>query len=184
MIAITKLTYADYAQFPDNDGNRYEIIDGEMCKSSLPGEAHQRILRGFVDQLDAHVRERELGQVFSAPYTVILGPHDIVVPDCLFISQERGGIVGPTAIDGAPDLCVELASPATQRRDRTLKADRYALLGVAEYWIVDLATRRVETFALERGAYLPLGVFGKNAPVTSYVLPDWQPPASVFFPNA
>lgn len=181
MVAETKLTYEDYIRFPE-DGTRREIMDGEIFTFSPPGAAHQRVLGSILDRIGAHAKERELGNVYSAPYAVILGPHDIVEPDCVFVANARNGIVGPKVITGAPDLCVEVASPPTQRRDRTVKADRYAQFGVLEYWIADPATRRIETFALERGAYLPLGIFGKNALVVSYVLPDLDLPASIFFP--
>ena len=182
-MATEKLTDDDYMQFPDN-GNRHEIIDGEMIASPPPGAAHERVLHSLAAQLESHVKERQLGRVFAAPFAVALGPHDVFVPDCLFVSHAHAAIIEPTRIAGAPDLCVEIASPITEQRDRKAKAARYALHGVAEYWIVEPGTRRVETFALERGVYLPLGVFGKNAPVISYVLPDLHLPVSVFFPTA
>lgn len=72
---------------------------------------------------------------------------------------------------GPPDLCVEIASPSTREYDRTMKFERYAHFGVAEYWMVDPTTRTVEILALEGDAYIPLGVATGEAPVVSRVLP-------------
>ena len=60
----------------------------------------------------------------------------MVQPDLLFISSERNEIITPDNVRGAPDLVVEILSPATAERDRTLKLDLYAKHGVKEYWIV------------------------------------------------
>jgi Uma2 family endonuclease len=67
----------------------------------------------------------------------VLSPHDVVVPDVLFVSVARAGVVGPAHAAGAPDLVVEVLSPSTHRRDELLKRDAYEKAGVEEYWIVD-----------------------------------------------
>ncbi len=59
-----------------------------------------------------------------------------VQPDLVFVSNERRGIIGD-ALRGAPDLVIEILSPSTAGRDRTLKLELYERQGVPEYWIVD-----------------------------------------------
>ncbi|WP_420442693.1 Uma2 family endonuclease [Candidatus Palauibacter sp.] len=60
-----------------------------------------------------------------------------VQPDLLFVSGERLGIIGDASLRGVPDLVVEILSPSTAGRDRTIKLELYERQGVPEYWIVD-----------------------------------------------
>ena len=84
----TKLNYADYLALPD-DGLRHEIIDGKHYVTPSPVTRHQRIslrLSHLIQQyLDAH----PLGELFTAPFDVLLSDHDIVVPDLVFLSTTR-----------------------------------------------------------------------------------------------
>ena len=59
--------------------------------------------------------------------------------DLLFVSKERSHIINEDNIRGAPDLVIEILSPSTAQRGRTLKRTRtlYALRGVPEYWQAD-----------------------------------------------
>jgi len=67
--------------------------------------------------------------VFDAPVDVILGFHDVVVPDLVVVTTPAQ--VTDRAIEGSPTLIVEVLSPSTSTRDRNLKAERYAALDVA-----------------------------------------------------
>jgi len=77
-----------------------------------------------------------------SPVDVVLADHSIVQPDVIYVSRERAVILG-LRVEGAPDLVVEVLSPATGRRDLGEKLRLYAESGVAEYWIVD---PQLETF--------------------------------------
>ena len=70
MTAKTVLTYADFAALPD-DGNRYEILDGELFVSPAPSLWHQVVLSNLVRVLDGYVQQRQLGLVLFAPLDVI-----------------------------------------------------------------------------------------------------------------
>ena len=146
------LTYEDYCALPD-DGRRYEVIEGELAVTPSPRRAHQRFSRNLLVVLHAHVREHDLGEVFDAPFDVILENTAIVVPDLLFVSRERLTIVTERGVEGAPDLIVEILSSATARRDRVEKAQLYARHGVGHYWLADPVGRTFETFELTGGQY-------------------------------
>ena len=146
------LTYEDYCALPD-DGRRYEVIEGELAVTPSPRRAHQRFSRNLLVVLHAHVREHDLGEVFDAPFDVILEDTSIVVPDVLFVSRDRLTIVTERGVEGAPDLIVEILSSATARRDRVEKAQLYARHGVGHYWLADPVGRTFETFELTGGQY-------------------------------
>jgi Uma2 family endonuclease len=145
------LTYEDYCALPD-DGLRYEIIDGFLFSEPSPWLAHQRAVGNLIFVLHAHIRERGLGEVFTR-VDVILDQRTVVVPDIVFVARERAGIVTERAVDGAPDLIVEVLSPGTVRRDRVDKRNAYARHGVRHCWLVDPAETTLEAFELVEGAY-------------------------------
>ena len=92
---------------------------------------------------------RPAGEVFNAPTDLQLSDFDIVQPELLVILGEPGTYVTPTKIIGPPALVVEILSPSTSHRDRSLKFDLYARVEVAEYWIADPEEREVERYVLE-----------------------------------
>lgn len=150
--ASAKLTYEDYAAIPD-DGRRHEIIDGEHYVSPSPRASHQRILRRLLRKLDAHAIAENAGEVFCAPFDVVLSKTDVVQPDLLFISRERMDIVGEANVQAAPDLVVEILSESTRRIDEIVKRKRYEHFGVKEYWIVDPVLESIKIYRREGGAF-------------------------------
>ena len=147
------LTYDDLVNTPD-DGQRYEIIDGEMIVSASPNRAHQITAQNVnLVLVDGSDRGR-LGIVLFAPVDVRLSPHDIVEPDVLFIRSERLHIYTDIGIvEGPPDIVVEILSPTSHSRDLVRKAKLYAWAGVPEYWQVDPIARTLTVLALVDGHY-------------------------------
>jgi Uma2 family endonuclease len=149
-----KLTWDDFVQFPD-DGRRHELIDGEHVVTPSPVRQHQRIVMNLAAPLLWYLRDHPIGTMFNVPLDVILSPHDVVEPDLLYFSHEREKRFEPSDwVKGAPNLVVEVASPATKRRDETLKRRLYERAGVDEYWLVDPASRSVLVLRLEDGGYV------------------------------
>jgi Uma2 family endonuclease len=146
------LTYEDYCALPD-DGLRYEIIEGFLFSEPSPRRAHQQVAGNLFVILLTHVREHNLGEVFIAPFDVILNRRTVVVPDLVFVTQDRAGVVTERAVEGNPDLIVEILSPSTARRDRVAKLNAYARRGVPHCWLVDPAARTLEAFELSEGSY-------------------------------
>ena len=146
------LTYQDYAELPE-DGRRYEILGGELDVSPSPKVLHQIVLGNLFSALDRHVRERSLGRVFLSPVDLILSDTNVVVPDLLFVSSQRASIATERAVEGPPDLVVEILSPSTRRKDRSTKASLYARFGVRCYWIIDPEEQTFEGFELEVAEY-------------------------------
>ena len=131
-----KLTYEDYLRFP-KDGNRHEILDGEHYVTAAPYPRHQSVVAELMGWIVPFVRQHRLGRFLPAPIDVLLDRHDIVQPDLLFISNASMKILTEKNVQGAPDLVIEVLSDSTRKRDEGIKLERYELLGVQEYWVVD-----------------------------------------------
>jgi len=147
------LTYRDLWCTPE-DGNRYEIIEGEVYVTPPPLTVHQRVSRNLSRILDRHVTENDLGEVLYAPVGVVLEKPSGVQPDVIFIGKDRLSILQEKAVFGAPDLVVEVLSVSTAGRDRGLKKDLYARTGVRHYWLLDPRKQVLQAFRLDAGGYV------------------------------
>ncbi len=146
------LTYEDLHQLPE-DGRRYEILEGELHVTPAPTTEHQRISRNLEFLLHEHIVRHDLGEVLDAPVDVILDRNTVVEPDLVFVARARLDIIRPHAIEGAPDLVVEIQSPSTAQRDRGAKQQLYARYGVVHYWRVDASARSLTELVLASGNY-------------------------------
>ncbi len=146
------LTYEDYRALPD-DGRRYEILDGELYMTPSPSRAHQEFAANLLVTLKPFVAARHLGEVFIAPFDVILAKSTVVVPDLVFVSWGRLDIVTNRGVEGSPDLVVEILSPDSARRDRVEKGQLYARYGVRHFWVADPEARTLEVFELGDEGY-------------------------------
>lgn len=147
-----RLDYGDFCALPD-DGKRYEILDGALCMSPSPGTPHQRVSLRLARLLADHVEDRQLGEVFIAPFDVLLAEHDIVEPDLIFVATAREAIVTDKHIRGIPDLLIEIVSPSRPEVDVRDKRAVYARCGVPWYWLVAPTERRLTELELKGDAY-------------------------------
>lgn len=148
----TKLTYEEFRHFPD-DGRRHEIIDGVHYVSPAPGTGHQSVSRHIQFALYQQVELPGRDQIFNAPVDLELAPTDVVEPDLVVVLEHRRDIVLASRIRGVPDLVVEILSPSTAERDRTLKLSLYESHGVPEYWVVDTDSPLVYRYTLGDSGY-------------------------------
>jgi Uma2 family endonuclease len=146
------LTYEDYVLLP-NDRNRYEILEGELTVTPAPSTKHQTVSGNLFVRLAHHIRERDLGKLFYAPIDLILESTSVLQPDLLFVSKVRQRIITEKAIEGVPDLVIEILSPGTSRTDRVTKAQLYARHGVPAYWIVDPEQEVIEIYLPDADGY-------------------------------
>ena len=145
--ALPKLTYDDFLSFPD-DGQRHELIDGEHYVTPSPATRHQRIHARLQGALFAYLRGSPIGEVFSAPFDVVLSNHDVVEPDLLVILSSQTEILTPQHVRGAPAIVVEILSPSTRRRDEMLKRALYRADGRPR--VLDDRPRRERRHGLSR----------------------------------
>ena len=136
-------TVADRDELPD-DGNRYEVIDGELFVSPAPAWRHQDAVFHLHRILADYLQHHRIGYPFEAPADVVFSPTRGVQPDVFVVPLVNGH--RPRHFDEVRRLllAVEVLSPSTARADRVAKRSLFRDEGVAEYWIVDLDARTIE----------------------------------------
>jgi Uma2 family endonuclease len=146
------MTIDDLATLPD-DGNRYEIVGGELFVSPSPSTIHQylslQLSRLFAD----FVMESGIGVVLTAPFDVRFDLYNLVQPDIVVVLREHSDRLTASGMRGAPDLVVEILSPSTRAIDEVKKVALYATHGVQEYWIVDPEYKSVTAHHLREERY-------------------------------
>lgn len=172
--AIIKFTYEDYKNLPGSETKRYELIEGELIMVPSPTFEHQDISVHLEFALYEFVHKHNLGTVLHAPLDVVLDDENVFQPDIIFISKARSHIIHKEAIQGAPDLVIEILSPSTGERDRTVKKKLYARAGVTEYWLVDPESKTVEVLKLGAAGFERVALYKKNETLTSPLLQGLQ----------
>ena len=167
-----KFTYRDYRNAPEDE--RYELLDGDLVMTPAPGTAHQRVSRNLTMLLGRSVELSGAGEVFVAPYDVVLSDTDVVQPDLLFVCTGRAQIITAENIRGAPDLVVEILSPSTAERDQTFKRSLYARHGVREYWLVDTDARTVTVLLNSPQGFAEVGVCKEGQTLVSPTLKGFE----------
>jgi Uma2 family endonuclease len=175
MTAQSLLTVADLDLMPE-DGNRYEIIEGDLSMSRAPSLLHQLVVHNFDKLIGVYLDENPVGIVAPGP-GVIFDEFNGVIPDLIFVSNaRRAQVAGGDKVIGAPDLVIEVLSPGpeNERRDREVKRRLYAKFGVQEYWIADLANRRIEVYSLKDGVLELTKTYLGDEEITSRLLPGFR----------
>ena len=168
-----KFTYEDYRTAPPD--KRYELLDGELLLTPAPNLKHQRLQFRLGSRLGRFIEEHALGEFFFAPCDVVLSDTDVVQPDLLFVSNERNHLLlGGDNVRGAPDLVVEILSPATAERDRGYKRALYAKHGANEYWLVDPVAETVSILRPRGGALVVVRTFGREQVLRSPLLAGFE----------
>jgi len=169
------MTVEDLDLFPD-DGNRYELIEGELFVSRAPKLFHQIVVTNIIAVVRPFLDRNPIGIIVPGA-GVIFSQFSGVIPDLVFISNEqRGEIASGDKITGAPVLVIEILSPGADnaRRDRIAKRQLYAKYGVKEYWILDPENRAIEVYVLVGEMLNLFKVHTDRDEITSSVLPGFS----------
>jgi Uma2 family endonuclease len=165
-----RFTYAEYCTWDDDQ--RWELIDGiPYNMTPAPTTRHQRILGNLHLGISAFLSGKTCIS-FLAPTDVLFDDHNVVQPDLLVVCDRSK--ITEANIQGAPDLVVEILSPATGKKDRREKKALYERFGVNEYIVLDPVNETVERFALSEGRYGQPDVFGWDETIRFLVLPDLE----------
>ena len=177
-------TIDDWENFPDN-GNRYEIIEGEVYVSTAPRFIHQLLSFRIAKKIGDYLEKNQIGEVLPAP-GVVFSHKDGVIPDVVFISYERLKLfLIDEKIQGAPELVVEILSPGKVNieRDRKTKLKLYSRYPVEEYWIVDPMRKQIEIFHSTPHGLRPAEIFNEQDVLISPLFPDFSLSLAELFRN-
>jgi len=138
------------SQQPENEAERYYLIDGELFVTMSPGELHGMLASEIARVIGNYVREHDLGRV-----TVETGYHPsgnrktLLLPDVAFRSRRR--LPGPVQlgfVPQMPDLAVEIVSPRNSLAELRRKAEVYLRNGTALVWILNPSAETAEVWQL------------------------------------
>ena len=134
---MNDLAYSDLEYYEP-----YEIINGETYMMSSPKRNHVRINGNIHGIFDRYLDGKRC-EPFSG-FNVFFSEKDHFIPDEVIVCDPD--IVDDNAINGTPDLVVEILSKSTARKDRAEKFFAYEKYGVKEYWIIVPETKSVEVY--------------------------------------
>ena len=133
-------TLAELDRLPD-DGNTYELVDGELFVTPAPSPAHESLAAVLLAILVPYVQAEKLGRVYT-PRAVVRTDESEVEPD-LMVRPTSPTLQKTWAEMPTPMLVVEIVSRTTRRRDEHEKRVFYQRIGVGEYWMVDRWSRTI-----------------------------------------
>lgn len=141
--AAHRWTANDVRALPD-DGNRYELVSGELVVTPSPRGLHQVGVWTLAKYIGAWLDQSRAGRLLGAPADVSLGEDEVLQPDLFVYETASGRQLREWTDISALLLVIEVLSPSSARYDRQLKRRRYQRARVPEYWIVDLDARLIE----------------------------------------
>jgi len=127
------------------DGNRYEVVRGELLVTPAPRAWHQEVAFRLAESLREYLRRERAGHLFCSPADISWGPDTLVQPDVFVVPLEQARTLEWAKMTHLL-LVAEVLSPSTRRADRFTKRLEYQRRGVRLYWIVDPDEQQVEVW--------------------------------------
>ncbi len=155
-------TTADIEALPE--GERAELIDGEMFRMDAPTKTHQDILVELIWEIQSYIKKNKGNcRLYPAPFGVYIKKdnRNYVEPDISVICA--GERLDEKGCHGAPDWVIEIVSPSSRKMDYERKTALYREAGVREYWIVDSEEKMVTVYDFEGGGTENGGTADKEA---------------------
>jgi len=160
-------TTADIYALPD--GERAELIDGQIYYMAPPSPKHQEIALELATTINSYIKSKgDSCKPYIAPFAVFLNGDDknYVEPDISVICDPNK--VNDKGCNGAPDWIIEVVSPGSRSHDYVRKLNLYMASGVREYWIVDPSTQSITVYHFESSVFAQHFTFTDNVKVGIY----------------
>jgi Uma2 family endonuclease len=136
---------ADMVRALPDDGNRYEVVYGELLVTPAPRSWHQVLVKRLTFELERYLRRDPVGELLNAPADISWGRDVLVQPDVFVVDADEARTLDWSRMRTLL-LVAEVLSPSTARGDRFLKRVRYHEAGVPLYWVVDGDAHSVEVW--------------------------------------
>lgn len=136
------------------DGQRAELIDGELYMMATPNRIHQRLVKDFTYLIEEYIRHKNGDcEVYPSPFAVFLNANNeiYIEPDISVICNKSK--LTDEGCHGAPDWIIEIVSPTSRAMDYNKKLFKYRIAGVREYWIVDPMKQRITVYNFENDSF-------------------------------
>jgi len=176
-IGLLRWTTELVEQMPHVEGERYEIIQGELFVTTAPHLRHQIACSRIVTRLNVWSEPLDLGVALGAP-GLVYADDEAVIPDVVWVSKTRlSDISGADGkLHDSPELIVEVLSPgkANEERDREKKLELFSRHNLAEYWIVEWQTMVIEVYRQGDDGLQLVQTLGVGDTVTSPLLPGFS----------
>jgi len=144
-----RYSVAEVLDFPA-DGNRYEVVGGELLVTPAPTYGHQLLVSRLMSYLFEYLKPLGLqDSLHTSPADITWGrspkeAEDLIQPDVFIIESAQVPATWRDVTKLA--LAIEILSPSNTRADRVVKRMTYQRHGVGTYWVVDAAGPLVEVW--------------------------------------
>ena len=131
-------------------GQRAELIDGQMYMMVPPKRVHQKLVSQFTKVIGSYIDSKHGDcEVYPAPFAVFLNEDDrnYVEPDISVICDKSK--LNDKGCNGAPDWIIEIVSPSNAKHDYITKLSLYSNANVREYWIIDAEQNKIYVYDLQ-----------------------------------
>lgn len=151
------------------DGQRAELVDGQMYMMAPPNRIHQKLISELTQFIGSYIKSKGGNcEIYPAPFAVFLNKDNknYIEPDISVICDMNK--LDDRGCNGAPDWVIEIVSPSTEQRDYGIKLFKYHSAGVREYWIINPRLQMVNVFDFEKEEMSKQYRFDDNIPVCIY----------------
>jgi Uma2 family endonuclease len=143
---------ADIVRALPEDGNKYEVVHGELLVTPAPRPWHEEVWGRLFIRLREYLDRERVGHLFGSRSDISWGPDTLVSPDLIVVPLEDARTLDWTRMQHLL-LVAEVLSPSSMRHDRFTKRRLYQEQGISVYWVIDGEHRAVEVW--EPGALFP-----------------------------
>lgn len=185
-IIFTRHNIEVLEEFPK--GPLIELIQGDIFLPPSPTPLHQEVSANIYNAINIYMmsfpKGKRPGKLYYAPIDVILSDENIIIPDLVFVKKSNDSIIKEKAIEGVPDLVIEILS-INRDHDLIYKKDLYEIFGIQEYWIVDPTNQSVQIFRHDKQTdkYKTINEFKTGDIIQSNVLTNFKLKVEEIFPK-
>jgi Uma2 family endonuclease len=175
----TQMTLEEFLAMPESNA-LIELIHEELIQSPTPDNAHGKAVWCVVPYLYTLITS---GHISFIPMDVFLDDKNVLMPDVFWTSglDSKCKLGKDGWWHGAPDLVIEVLSPSTEKRDRSVKYDLYQQHGTREYWLLNIESLFIEVYRSENGQFTRQGLYEPGETFISAVLANHEVSVNALF---